>query len=380
MSLSGPWYDPITYQLSISCCTGRNGQNLLFTFFQSLLNEITPYIVREMRAGRQFCGIMADKTVPRISEEDDLLQFERIITQESRWSVSHCCLFSHGFLPRDAIPVKLIDPNWKKKVKTLMDMKQIGNNTSEQYKEWLQELMNNDSGKLEGICFPKSCFMPHPYPFYLGIKMLRCHSKEEYELYQESGSLDGMNNPGRPSCFLQTIHLSIPRSFFFNDSEYSFQLQENWVTHLKEMCSSIEISNGCIKADIMYNSTHENPLYTFFNTFKLGFRQRIGDIGWGMCLSKRQAELLGGAKALNDSNIFCVVNPITDGHVYVQLTPDVLNIPTECVKRQWRLLSPFIKTVSNSSHSIGDLPISVRLGIDSSSIVMTEYGYYSLCF
>lgn len=82
----------------------------------------------------------------------------------------------------------------------------------------------------------------------------------------------------------------------------------------------------------MYQDIYENPLYTFFNSFKQGFRQRIGEIGWGMCLSKKQAELLGGTIGLLKSNVFFEVHPSEDGHVYAQLTPSILEIPSDRVK------------------------------------------------
>ena len=378
MSISGKWYDPITYQLSFSCIGGRNEQKQISHLFQTLLHEIEPYIVQEMLSGRRFHGIVGDKIAAQISGEDKLLQFERLLTEESHQITSPCCLFSNAFLPSDAVPAKLIDAAWKKKVNTFMDLKQAGNIPSEQYAEWLQELMNTDADKSEGICFPKSCFMPHPSIFFLGFRTIRCQSREEYELFQESGALDSTDYRGRPSCMLQTLHLSIPR-FFFHDRPQSFPLQNTWVGHIKELCSSIGISVGSIKADIMYYDIYENPLYTFFNSFRQGFRQRIGEIGWGMCFSKKQAELLGGTEVLLNSNVFYEVHPSEDGHVYAQLTPNISEIPSDRVKKLWAFLSPFMSTVSGSSHSIGDLPISVRLGIDSSNITMMKDGSYFLC-
>lgn len=48
MGISGKWYDPITYQLSFSCIGGKNEQKQILYLFQTLLNEIKPYIVKEM--------------------------------------------------------------------------------------------------------------------------------------------------------------------------------------------------------------------------------------------------------------------------------------------------------------------------------------------
>ena len=104
--------------------------------------------------------------------------------------------------------------------------------------------------------------MPHPSIFFLGFRTIRCQSREEYELFQESGAIDSTDHRGHPSCMLQTLHLSIPR-FFFHDQPQSFPLQNTWVDHIKELCSSIGISVGSIKADIMYYDIYENPLYTF---------------------------------------------------------------------------------------------------------------------
>lgn len=123
MGISGKWYDPITYQLSFSCIGGKNEQKQILYLFQTLLNEIKPYIVKEMLLGRRFHGIVADKIIAEIPGEDKLLQFERIFTQEPHQISSPCCLFSNDFLPFDAVPAKLIDAAWKKKVSTLMDLK-----------------------------------------------------------------------------------------------------------------------------------------------------------------------------------------------------------------------------------------------------------------
>ena len=51
MGISGKWYDPITYQLSFSCIGGKNEQKQILYLFQTLLNEIKPYIVKEIVFG-----------------------------------------------------------------------------------------------------------------------------------------------------------------------------------------------------------------------------------------------------------------------------------------------------------------------------------------
>ena len=377
MSINGRWYDPITYQFSFSCFDSRKEQSRMPTIFQALLDEIKPYLFQEMSLGRRFHGIISDTIVPEIDGKEKLLLFEKTVSRKSQQIMAHCCLFSTGFMPRDSISTDQIDREWKKKVNTYMDLKQKTPVKPDQYKEWIRELMNKPSDKIEDTCFPRKCFVPHSTLFYLGYKMIRCQSREEYELFQEAGTLDSAHGSGRPACLLQTIRLSVPRSFF-HDTGKSFPLQNTWVNRLKELCSAYDTSIGSIKSDILFDDKYENPLYTFHNSFKLGFCQRIGDIGWGMSLSKKQAELLGGADALRNCEEFYTIHPSTDGHVYIQLTPSILEIPAERIKKQWVLLSPYIKMVTHSPHSIGDIPVSIRLGIDSGNITMSDYGLYDL--
>ncbi|MBQ7455178.1 MAG: hypothetical protein IJS53_01935 [Clostridia bacterium] len=361
MAVRGKWVDPITYQFSFSAISGPKESNRLTAVFRELLEEIAPCLLTEMAAGRRFHGMAGNSVVPQICDESGLRQFESAMEEKSRQGMAACCLFSTDFLPRDAIPASQIDPEWKKKISAMMELARERSVPRAQDAAWLTELMNADSDRPEAVCFPRSCFAPRPTVFFLGIKRTRCQSREEYELFRESGVQDPR--------LLQTVRLSIPRAFF-RDAAQPFPLQESWVSRLKALCAAQDVSVGSIRADVLYDDHHETPLYTFRGSFRQGFRTRVGELGWGLCLSKDQAELLGGVEALRGSGVFCAVDADIAGHVYAQLTPSLTAIPPEAARKQWALLSPFVERAEGRAPGIGELPVSTRLGADAGGIIL----------
>ena len=176
---------------------------------------------------------------------------------------------------------------------------------------------------------------------------------------------------------LLAIHVSIPR-FWFRGEDVAFPFQNNWTKRLKELCGTHGTSIGSVKADIMYSPIRDHPLYNCQKTFSIGFRSRIGEIGWAMCMSDSQAELLGGLEKLRTNAGFDVVEQVPDEHVYAQLSPKISVIPLSKLVLQWTAIEHHLSVSDHQMHSILDIPISLRLGIQSHNIEFVDDGTYCI--
>ena len=372
------WYDPISYQFSYSCiCESQNSLQHLLNVYLSIIDDVKDYLLREIEGGRTFQGTTSKTVFPMIRTAEDLAIYRKHLCLFGSKPLTHASLFSQGFVARDAVPAKEIEPDWKHAVELLTGNDQSIELPAGQRQQLLQQFMNGFSDESCTEAFPSRCFPPSFTPFFMEIRALRCQTKEEYELFRESGIVREEDSSKLFSFYrLYVIHASIPRSWFRHES--AFPLQDKWIKRLKELCSLHRISAGSIKADIMYCLLRDDPLYTYQRTFKIGFCKRIGDIGWALCMSKEQMDLLGGVEKIQSNAGFDIVEQVSNEHVYAQLTPELANIPQDKLLLQWTAIEPYLSVANDNLHSILDIPIALRLGIQSRNIELTEYEMYCI--
>ena len=127
-----------------------------------------------------------------------------------------------------------------------------------------------------------------------------------------------------------------------------------------------------------YKSDCVSPLLTGNGCFIPKFRSGIPDVAWGICLDQHQAESFTARNKQGCFSIFDQVRPLSDGHLYLRLTPDVSVVPKSKAKELWELLWPQLCIAEYTINCVRDVPISFRLGIDSSNLQINECGYYRI--
>ncbi len=342
------------------------------------MDDIWDCLLKELGSGRRFQVATSSTVFPVIKTEKELAILGKHLHADDIQQLTFCTISSRGFTARDTIPVKAIDSEWRCAVENLTGSYSLDEISTAKRKELLQQFMNGFSDKKGREAFPGRCFPPSFTPFSMEIHTHRCQTKEEYELFRESGIIKDAESSKLFSGYrLITIHISIPRSWFHSESK-AFPLQNVWIDRLQELCGIYRTSVGSVKADIMYCFLRDHPLYTYQHTFKIGFRSRIGDLGWAMCMSKEQTDLLGGMEKLYSDAGFDIVKLAPKEHVYAQLTKDLTMIPRKKLSMQWTAMEPFLMTSDCEPHSILDIPISLCLGIQAQHIELTDGGLYSV--
>ena len=89
-------------------------------------------------------------------------------------------------------------------------------------------------------------------------------------------------------------------------------------------------------------------------------------------------DLLGGVEKIQSNAGFDIVEQVSNEHVYAQLTPELANIPQDKLLLQWTAIEPYLSVANDNLHSILDIPIALRLGIQSRNIELTEYEMYRI--
>lgn len=125
-----------------------------------------------------------------------------------------------------------------------------------------------------------------------------------------------------------------------------------------------------------YTAGRCHPLLSGCGNIKLGFTSRIHDVGWSMCLTRNQINLLGGMDALHSCGVFCSTDEQENGSAVLQLTSDVSVVPQKKAKALWELISSHIELVEYQMNSVADIPPSMRLGIPIDSVKVNEWGQY----
>lgn len=372
MSEFGKWVNPIAYCFTLSCMEGADDPNPLPEMFVTFFEELQPYIMHEMGSRRRFQGCVSGGGIrPSMHHDGDfpwlinsLRDTEKRTEAERRFTLAEWSLCA-DCIPQDAVALKKIDPEWKDLAARFLMSHDVRVDPEER-KTRIAEIMSSGADRLERLAFPRKCLPSHFSGFLLSYRTASAKlydGDEEYDaMFRDSGTSEAVNGAAQSDIVMRQLLVSIPQSFF-DRKNVSFPFQEIWAERLKKMCSGSRISVGSLKADIPDGSMRGHPHTTFNDTFLLGFRKWIAEIGWGMCLTQEQALLLGGNDCLLQSGVFEKVETCPDGHVYIQLTPNIAFVPKEKLKQQWLTFEPHARPLKHQGHTTLEAPVSFCLGI-----------------
>lgn len=157
----------------------------------------------------------------------------------------------------------------------------------------------------------------------------------------------------------------------------TFSLQHAWKKRQTALCEIFENSMGYLKMDSR-NMNHTSALLSGDGSFMPGFAQYMPGIAWGMCLTKRQVQTLGGIELLRSSNVFYDIEALSNHGCYLQLTADISVVMKNDAGKLWNMVFPHLQIVPHNMHSAGEVPISFRLGIVYDQLQIDNYGCYHI--
>ena len=195
-------------------------------------------------------------------------------------------------------------------------------------------------------------------------------------LFQANQEIAPSDSDEAEPRYLHRVNVSVPR-FMLDATDQPFTLQSAWKKRLSALCESFEYSTGCMKMDV-FELGHGSPLLTGNGRFFPGFTNYLPDIAWGMCLTDKQVQALGGIEYLKDTQAFHDIEILGNNKFFLQHTPDISIVTKEEAKNLCFLASPRMNALPNFSRCIAEPPVSFRMDIDSDQVQMTDYGYYSI--
>lgn len=376
MSASGGWWDPVCYQWDVYAVSTEGPSNEVREAFCACADEMKLFFEQWIASEK---GLLS-----RIHSSERGYQMAVMRNQselnayldgfESRLSQSvdevEISPVSPGLPRMLMMPAKALNPEWKKAVLHFTDKKE---NNREGRVEWLYELLNCPTDDLRGCCFPQRCFVSGNRTFRLHYERIPAGTTIVYadEIMRESGATEADFEKG--ACSLEVIRVSVPR-YLFAAMNRPFPFQKAWKERLKRLCGKLETCVGLMKMDC-YSMGRSQSLLTGNGNFRLAFRTYLPDIGWGMGLTKHQLEKMGGLDTLQKASIFDAIEPLKNGGVYLQLTPDISVVPKNAAKALWKQVSPYLK-MEDALNSSRDVPPSMRFGVDRSDLCIDEWGDY----
>lgn len=381
-SVSG-WQDPICYQFSFYAITRESACDALMNAYCEFAREMEPYYAQWIAFGGRILSRIHRPVngylMNELHDEDGLHQhFDQLMKLPADVLDEIEVSPVPSKTPRQfAASARVLDKQWKEDAVRFTDLKQIGSIDKEEQLEWLERLMNCPSDDLRRLCFPKKCFMSGSIPFSMQYQSMDAAGTLAYaaETLQESGVLLKAGDSGK-NWFIHRLSISLPR-YLLDNMGQTFSFQDAWKERLIQLAGMFETCVGSIKMDC-YTDGRCHPLRTGCGNFKLGFSKRIHDLGWGICLTQNQVQLLGGLEAIQNSQVFSCVERLQNGGAYLQLTPDVSVVPQEKTRALWKLISPYIDLVEYGMNSMGNVPPSMRLGVPRESLDLDGLGQYRI--
>lgn len=375
------WFDPICYQFSFYLLGKKdeawNPVEATKPFFEELIPYYNLWIA--LQGTVMVSGTTSTGKWIRIAKNSEMLHdFHNKLEQQSHALHSfEITLVPDKTQPKFAVSVKALSKEWRQEVLQYTDLDDSITLCTPQKTTWLCQMLNCPTDDLEGICFPQKCFESKGIP--LKISYVRCDDPQLLPSYIDevkrnvaSSNDKDVNNDECMHC----IHISLPRCML-KYANNTFDLQYKWEERLLLLCNTYSSSFGCIKMD-RYKSDCVSPLLTGNGCFIPKFRSGIPDVAWGICLDQHQAESFTARNKQGCFSIFDQVRPLSDGHLYLRLTPDVSVVPKSKAKELWELLWPQLCIAEYTINCVRDVPISFRLGIDSNNLQINECGYYRI--
>lgn len=377
MSGYSGWFDPICYQFYFYNVNSIGFAPEMNMAYRSFLEEIKPCCEHWISSSEKLLLKIHDAKdgylVRKISDLEDvnysLNSISNIDIEDQSVDEIKLSLCSSKIPRQFSTPSKDIQPDWKKNVMYYMSCKNWSAIGEKEQREWLYKILNCSPEDLEKCCFPSKCFASGSETFVLHHKCISLNGNVAYanEILKESGIEQNKD------MFVEYIYVSIPR-YLLKHMNLSFDLQDQWKNRLKQLSSTFKISVGGIKADC-FRPCRATSLSTINGNYRLGFSERIPDIGWGMCITEKQINSLNKSDALFD----CLyqVDLLKNGNVYLQLTPSVCMVQVENVQKLWKLVSKKIQLIEYMDYSACEVPNSMQMGIELENLCIDEFGYYS---
>lgn len=376
------WYDPICYQFSFYMLETETESWNPVEATKSFFEELIPYYHLWMTLQG---SVMVESTTSagtsiRIAKNSDALldDCNVLLGQQSHM------LHSYKIIPvpdktqsQFAASDKTLSKEWRQEVLQYTDMKNSTSLSASQKAAWLCQMLNCPTDNLEGLYFPQKCFESQEIP--LKVFYGRFDYPQSLLPYNDKLKKNAAFPIGQDSNDVKNlhyIHISLPR-YMIKHADKTFDLQQKWEERLLLLCNTFISSFGCIKMD-RYKKDCVSPLLTGNGCFAPNFGSGIPDVAWGLCLTQHQAERLIKFNEQYCLSLFDKVLPLGNGHLYLRLTPDVSVVSKNKAKELWRLIFPQLCIAKYAMNSLGDVPISFRLGIDASNLQVNEYGYYQI--
>jgi len=380
MSISTSWYDPVCYHFLFFAISEKNGEPSIQKACEEFMDELKPFYSLWISKGGGLLGkskILADNAfyMKNISSTEELDIYRNTVLSSELRGLEVSPVPGRT-LAKFAAPGRSIDKATKDQVIQFTDMRKLKEVDKAAQKEWLLNLMNCPTDDLRGLYFPKRCYVP-------GEMFLRL----TYESWESSGTLAYIDellkdvdiapadsDEPKPYYF-HRVDVSIPR-FMLDAMGQPFTLQSAWKKRLSTLCESFEYSTGCIKMDTC--ELRPRAVFTGNQMFFPGFSNYLPDIAWGMCLTDKQVQALGGIGRLKDSQVFHDIEILGNNKFYLQHTPDISIVTKEEAAKLWNIASAHMNVYPHFSHCIGEPPASFRMSVDYDQVQMNDYGYYSI--
>ncbi len=381
MSISTSWYDPVGYQFIFFAVSDKNAEPSIVKACEDFMDELKPFHSLWISKGGRVLGerklLMRNGNYVNVIKNTEELEAYRNIVSSSELQTLEVSLVPGRTRAKFAAPGRSIPKATKDQVMHFTDMRKLKEIDKTAQKEWLLNLLNCPTDDLRGLFFPKRCYIPHEMFLHLTYDTCCSLGTRAYlnELLKDVDIVPSDSDEPKP-YYLHMLYVSVPR-FMLDAMDQPFTLQSAWKKRLSALCESFEYSTGCMKMDV-FELGHNPLLLTGNGRFFPGFSNYLPDIAWGMCLTDKQIQALGGIEHLRDTQVFHDIEVLENNKFFLQHTPDISIVTKEEAAKLWNLASAHMNVCPNFSHCIGEPPVSFRMDINSDQVQMTDYGYYSI--
>lgn len=344
------FFDPMCYQLYFCALSTQKTEPALCQHVVEILHEVRPCIERYVEVSEPWSLSAC------IDNWMQPLEKENIETMYAKAAANPFCHFDLMHLRRK-LPRDLAVQLSTKEARAMQERTQLFSDkqTKQIDPERVCRLLSCPSPDLKGILYPAKKFWDH----FFSIQYISTPTK--------SASAE---HP----CYRHVISVQIPR-VIAEQTTGGFIYQEDWRTHLADMCSRYDVANGVIKLD----ATLSHYLCGIMNRFSddSSFSgTTLPGYGWLMCITKRQLASLGGLNTVKGWNLFHQCTSLDNGGAMLQLTEHVDIIEQMINDRMVSMLRPFLKF--QPTGFMDEIPVSFRLSLAMDDVIVVNKDSYKL--
>lgn len=379
MSSISIWYDPVCYQFFFYAYSNEKTECSIMNTFREFLEELTPFYSLWLSMNGRIMSQQWTESgckVVSISDTGALVDYGDSIASYTGKSIK-LSLIPGKALANYTVPSRCVEKQWKEQIMRYTNLREIDTIDKAAQKEWLHNLLNCPTDDLRGLYFPKGCFMPNDIPLKLYYERFCSLDTPAYmnEIVKDIDISPSHSDSIQPQ-YLHRMYVSIPR-YMLDVMNQTFNLQFVWKERMTRLCCIGENSIGYMKMDAC-EIRRGSPLLSGSGAFIPSFSQYLPDVAWAMCLTKKQVAALGGMEYLKGSQVFHHMEALKNGKVYLQLTPDISIVTKNEACKLWNTVSPHLQATPYFTHSIGEVPVSFRIGIDRSKLRIDGFGRYQV--